>query len=53
LLSARNQLVAAQADRAIAFVRLTQALGGGWTISDYDLPPVASSAPANNDRTAQ
>ena len=53
LLSARNQLVAAQADRAIAFVRLTQALGGGWTISDYDLPPVASGAPANNDRTAQ
>ncbi len=53
LLSARNQLVAAQADRAIAFVRLTQALGGGWTISDYDLPPVASSAPADNDRTAQ
>ncbi|MGB3795756.1 MAG: efflux transporter outer membrane subunit [Alteraurantiacibacter sp.] len=53
LLSARNQLVSAQADRAIAFVRLTQALGGGWTISDYDLPPVASIAPANNDRTAQ
>ncbi len=53
LLSARNQLVAAQADRAIAFVRLTQALGGGWTISDYDLPPVASSATANNDRIAQ
>ncbi|MWV28613.1 efflux transporter outer membrane subunit [Aurantiacibacter rhizosphaerae] len=53
LLSARNQLVSAQADRAIAFVRLTQALGGGWTISDYDLPPVASSAPADNDRTAQ
>ena len=42
----------AQADRAIAFVRLTQALGGGWSISDYDLPPVASS-PANSDRTAQ
>ncbi|RIV82476.1 efflux transporter outer membrane subunit [Aurantiacibacter zhengii] len=52
LLSARNQLVSAQADRAIAFVRLTQALGGGWSISDYDLPPVASS-PANSDRTAQ
>ena len=30
LLSARNQLVTAQADRASAFVRLTQALGGGW-----------------------
>ena len=52
LLSARNQIVSAQADRAIAFVRLTQALGGGWSISDYDLPPVASS-PANSDRTAQ
>lgn len=52
LLSARNQLVSAQADRAIAFVRLTQALGGGWSISDYDLPPVASG-PANSNRTAQ
>ncbi len=52
LLSARNQLVSAQADRAIAFVRLTQALGGGWSISDYDLPPVASS-PADSNRTAQ
>jgi NodT family efflux transporter outer membrane factor (OMF) lipoprotein len=31
LLSARNALVAAEADRASAFVRLTQALGGGWT----------------------
>ncbi len=30
LLSARNQYVAAEADRAAAFVRLTQALGGGW-----------------------
>ncbi|GAA5053171.1 efflux transporter outer membrane subunit [Erythrobacter westpacificensis] len=52
LLSARNQLVSAQADRAIAFVRLTQALGGGWSISDYDLPPVAG-APADSNRTAQ
>jgi len=52
LLSARNQIVSAQADRAIAFVRLTQALGGGWSISDYDLPPVASS-PTDSDRTAQ
>ncbi|MGB7373877.1 efflux transporter outer membrane subunit [Pontixanthobacter sp.] len=31
LLSARNSLAAAQAQRASAFVRLTQALGGGWT----------------------
>jgi NodT family efflux transporter outer membrane factor (OMF) lipoprotein len=30
LLSARNALVGAEADRANAFVRLTQALGGGW-----------------------
>ena len=30
LLSARNQLIGAEADRAAAFVRLTQALGGGW-----------------------
>lgn len=53
LLSARNQLVSAQADRAIAFVRLTQALGGGWSISDYDLPPVADAADADSNRTAQ
>jgi NodT family efflux transporter outer membrane factor (OMF) lipoprotein len=52
LLSARNQLVSAQADRASAFVRLTQALGGGWSLSDYDLPPVAAAA-ADSDRTAQ
>lgn len=38
LLAARNQLVAAQADRAVAFIRLTQALGGGWTAADYKLP---------------
>ena len=40
LLSARNQLVSAEADRASAFVRLTQALGGGWTPTDptYPLP---------------
>lgn len=38
LLSARNQLLSAQADRATAFVRLTQALGGGWSGSEYDLP---------------
>ena len=31
LLSARNAEVAAQAERAAAFVRLTQALGGGWS----------------------
>lgn len=38
LLSARNQLAEAQAARAIAFVRLTQALGGGWSSDEYDVP---------------
>ena len=41
LLSARNGLVAAEADRASAFVRLTQALGGGW--SPATLPSIASN----------
>lgn len=38
LLSARNQLVGSQADLASAFIRLTQALGGGWSSADYVLP---------------
>jgi NodT family efflux transporter outer membrane factor (OMF) lipoprotein len=38
LLSARNQQVSAQADRAAAFVRLTQALGGGWTPDEISIP---------------
>jgi len=38
LLSARNAQIAAEADRASAFVRLTQALGGGWSPADYPLP---------------
>ncbi len=38
LLNARNAVVAAQAERASAFVRLTQALGGGWGPTDYPLP---------------
>jgi NodT family efflux transporter outer membrane factor (OMF) lipoprotein len=38
LLNARNAVVAAQAERASAFVRLTQALGGGWAPTDYPLP---------------
>lgn len=46
LLSARNQLVSAQADRASAFIRLTQALGGGWSASDYDFPLPENYAPA-------
>lgn len=52
LLSARNGLVAAKADRAIAFVRLTQALGGGWDMAAYDYPLPARSDPAGQpDRT--
>lgn len=35
LLSARNSQVASEAQRASAFVTLTQALGGGWDPSDY------------------
>ena len=38
LLSARNGLVAAEADRASAFVRLTQALGGGWSLAALPIP---------------
>ncbi|MFC3102127.1 efflux transporter outer membrane subunit [Altererythrobacter lauratis] len=47
LLSARNQQIAAQADRASAFVRLTQALGGGWDPRSSTF----TSLPAQNDRT--
>jgi len=43
LLSARNQLVGAQADRAYAFIRLTQALGGGWNAEAYDFALPQSS----------
>ena len=35
LLSARQSLVTADAQRALAFVRLTQALGGGWSPGDF------------------
>lgn len=45
LLAARNAVLVAQADRASAFVRLNQALGGGWS-------PEALSLPAS-DRTGQ
>ncbi|HYD25924.1 MAG TPA: efflux transporter outer membrane subunit [Croceibacterium sp.] len=38
LLSARNAQVGAEAERASAFVRLTQALGGGWAPVEYPLP---------------
>ncbi|MGB3379472.1 MAG: TolC family protein, partial [Allopontixanthobacter sediminis] len=35
LLSARNSQVASEAQRASAFVTLTQALGGGWDPGNY------------------
>lgn len=35
LLSARNSLVISEAQRANAFVTLTQALGGGWNPNEY------------------
>jgi len=38
LLAARNAVVAAEADRASAFVRLTQALGGGWSPAALPIP---------------
>lgn len=43
LLSARNSLAAAQAQRASAFVRLTQALGGGWTEASTSNPTDTSA----------
>ncbi|MFL0355083.1 efflux transporter outer membrane subunit [Erythrobacter sp. GH1-10] len=39
LLSARNGLAASEAERATAFVRLTQALGGGWQPDDASQDP--------------
>jgi NodT family efflux transporter outer membrane factor (OMF) lipoprotein len=41
LLSARNAVISAEADRASAFVRLTQALGGGWS-------PETPATPSND-----
>ena len=38
LLSARNAVIGARADRASAFVRLTQALGGGWSPDNLPFP---------------
>lgn len=38
LLAARNALVSAEADRASAFVRLTQSLGGGWSPAALPIP---------------
>ncbi len=49
LLFARNQLVTAEADRASAFVRLTQALGGGWSEAEFPLLyPAATQASGGN-----
>jgi NodT family efflux transporter outer membrane factor (OMF) lipoprotein len=45
LLNSRNTYVSAQADRANAFVRLTQALGGGWSPGTPD-----ASGPDSSDR---
>ena len=45
LLSARNAVISAEADRAAAFVRLTQALGGGWNGAN-------PAQPTSDDRTA-
>lgn len=52
LLSARNQLASAEADRASAFVQLTQALGGGWSADAYDFP-LSDSSQSPSDRTDQ
>lgn len=46
LLSARNSLAAAQAQRASAFVRLTQALGGGWTETTIQDPDESAEGSA-------
>ena len=48
LLSARQSLVTADAQRALAFVRLTQALGGGWSPDEF--APIAPTAQTGNDR---
>jgi len=45
LLSARNSLVSAEAERANAFVSLTQALGGGWSPADFPPPATDRSDP--------
>jgi outer membrane protein TolC len=45
LLSARNSMVSARADRANAFIRLTQALGGGWNMDQFALGPDNRNTP--------
>lgn len=53
LIAARTAALAAQADRASAFVRLNQALGGGWTpeLATAPASTPASTSPASGDRT--
>ncbi|MGB3739123.1 MAG: efflux transporter outer membrane subunit [Pontixanthobacter sp.] len=52
LLSARQSLVTADSQRALAFVRLTQALGGGWSPGEFApiAPMIAPIAQTGNDR---
>ncbi|MGX7896509.1 efflux transporter outer membrane subunit [Tsuneonella sp. HG222] len=46
LLSARNAEISAQAERAGAYVRLVQALGGGWSPgADVTIPPILETLP--------
>ena len=44
LLTARNARIGAEAERASAFVRLTQALGGGWSPEAHSLPIIEPDA---------
>jgi len=54
LLSARNSLAVSEAARASSFVRLTQALGGGWDVSRTEFlidPP--EIIPTSDERDGQ
>jgi len=52
LLSSRNSLTGAEAQRAIAFVRLTQALGGGWEADNFDPLTGSMARPSTASATA-
>lgn len=43
LLNASNSQVAAEAARAIAFVQLARAMGGGWQMSENDGPQIGNT----------
>ncbi|MGB7409378.1 MAG: efflux transporter outer membrane subunit [Pontixanthobacter sp.] len=43
LLQARTSLITAEAQRASSFVRLTQALGGGWSAEQYATDPLTGN----------